>query len=253
MKIIFAVTFFNLLFEYSLRGFNNLQTQPFLPVVLFSIYFTLYIMVEDLILRFKLKDYQLMILSFFYGTIYCAYTSGIAFINPTFMGVAWVPLILVNLIWWGTVQAVVAFYLANTISARDWNHKKLSPVGWLICLIINIACVLIFQQSGVIPSGTPIGQLVIILLCILTLVVFVAQIQKKNQVNTINTNVFLNTLSVITVLVFSFTAVFSIGTPITSNTSTINDLSLKIISAYTVVLALLLVGYRTLKKKEIPV
>ncbi|MCR4326291.1 MAG: hypothetical protein NUV52_01395 [Candidatus Roizmanbacteria bacterium] len=253
LKIIFIATIFNLLFEYSLRGINNLVMQPFLPLILFSIYFTLFSMVEDLIVRFKLKDYHLMVLAFFYGTVYGALTSGIVFIRPSFLGVAWVPMVLVNIAWWGVLQAVVTFYLVNLISTRDWHHPRLSYRGWVLCLTINVAAVLVFQTTGLIPTGTPVGRLSIVIVALASLLLFLVLLRRKSKHESFKQNTFLTAISFTTVSLLLFSAIFLIGDPIRSNTSNINALSLKVVSWYTLGLSMVLLGYRLITKKEIPV
>lgn len=252
-KIILIATAFNVLFEYSLRGINNLKVQPVLPFVLIATYFTLFTMIEDLIVRYKLKAYQLMILSFFYGTIYLAYISGLAFIKPSFLGIAWLPLIYVNVVWWGALQAVLTFYFANRICVRDWNHPRLSQKGWIICVGVNFFSIYLFQKSGVIPAGTPIGKLTMLTILIITLVAFTATLTKKTTIRRFQNSKLLNFLSLLTVLLFIFSAIFLTHDPILAATSNVNALSLKIISVYTLVVSVILLGYRFITKKEISV
>ena len=254
-KIIFIATFFNLLFEYSLRGFNNILTQPILPLILFSIYFTLFIMLEDLIVRFKLKDYHLLFLAFFYGTIYDAYTSGIIYIKPNFLGIAIVPLFSINIAWWWVIQALITFYLANSIGGeRDWNHARLSKKGWIVCLLINIFTVSLFQMSGVIPHGTSLGKLTTLIILVGSLVVSIGSIKAhKPQIVPFKKSKLISVLSFLTLFVFLFCAMFLTGDPITSNTSNVNATSLMVISRYTFLLTLVVIGYRVFFKKEIPV
>lgn len=136
-RIVITASLFNLLFEYSLRGLNNLKVQPFLPFILFPIYFSLFTLVEDLIVRWRLRDIQLMLLSFIYGTIYLAFISGILFLPPLYLGINWGALFYINLVWWGALQSILTFYLANLIERRDWNHPRMSMMGWAICLGIQ--------------------------------------------------------------------------------------------------------------------
>ena len=254
-KIIVIATAFNLLFEYSLRGINNLKTQPSLPFILFPIYFTLFIMLEDLIVRYKLKAYQLMIISFFYGTIYLAYTSGIVFIKPNWMGISLIPLLYVNIVWWGALQAVLTFYLANLLSPRDWNHSRMSMFGWTVCIIINILAILVFQKSGLIPTGSPTGRFTIFIIILISLGLSILTIRRslKEKINSFITNRFLTILSFSTVILFLFSAIFLIHDPIKSNTSNVNAQSLRIITFYTTFVALSLLTYRVITKKEISV
>lgn len=254
-KIIFIATIFNLLFEYSLRGFNNIAVQPTLPFILFSIYFTLFIMLEDLIVRFKLKDYHLLPLAFFYGTFYDAYTSGIIYIKPNFLGIAIVPLLSINIAWWWVVQGLVTFYLANSIGGkRDWNHARLSKKGWILCLLINIFTVSLFQMSGVIPHGTPLGKFTTLVILVGSFLLSVASIKAhKPKIVPIQKSKFISVLSFLTLFVFLFCAIFLTGDPIRSNTSNVNATSLVLVSRYTFLLALLIMGYRAFSKKEISV
>lgn len=253
-KIILIATGFNLLFEYSLRGINNLKAQPFLPFILFPIYLTLFTMVEDLIVRFKLKAYQLMILAFFYGTIYGTFTSGIVFINPTIFGIAWIPFLSVNIVWWGTIQAVITFYFANLISPRDWYHPQMSRAGWITCIVITIAALIVFQKSGLIPGGTPIGQLTIFTIMIISFCITIFSINKSGKkTHAFVKDRFFTIISITTVIIFLFSAIFLTHDPILSNTSNVNASSLKIISTYTLVISILLLIYRVISKKEISV
>lgn len=88
-KTVLAATAFNLLFEYSMRGVNNLLTQPILPFILFTVHFSLYTMLGDLILRFRLRDYNLMVVVFFFSTAYQFLVSGSALLQPWVLGVNW--------------------------------------------------------------------------------------------------------------------------------------------------------------------
>jgi hypothetical protein len=253
-KIIWTATLFNLLFEYSLRGFSNIKVQAGLPIILFAVYFTLFIMCEDLIVRYKLKAYQLMLLAFFYGTFYCAYTSGILYIKPSFMGIDWKSLLFVNIIWWGAIQGVLTFYLANMVNPRDWNHARLSKVGWIVCLVINFLAVAIFQVSGLIPKATPPGGLITWIIMAISLAVFIGSIKKSSQiVREFQKSKFLSFLAILTVAVFLYSAAFLAYNPVLSNTSNVNANSLRIIGGYTVAAAVSLLIYRFSSKKEIPV
>ncbi len=252
-KLITFATIFNLLFEYSLRGINNLFVQPLLPLVLFITYFSLFTMVEDLIVRFKLKDYQLMILSFFYGTLYLAYISGLVFIKPYFFGIDIINLIFVNVVWWGALQAVLTFYLANLFFPRNWNHTKLSLKGWLLSLGLNGLAIFIFQKSGFIPSGTPLGNITVFIILFISLGIFIVSLRNKNQQTIFKKSNFLNKLSFVTIALFLFSAIFLTKDPVLSNTSNINAFSLKIIGVYTLIIAIVLYFYKRKIKTEISV
>lgn len=252
--IILIATFFNLLFEYSLRGINNALSQPFLPLLLFFIYFTLFTMVEDLIVRFRLRDSQLMILSFFYGTIYCAWISGILFLPPVSIGgIRWIELLYVNLVWWGSLQAVLTFYLANLLSPREWNHSRLSKKGWAVCLMIQAMAFYLFQKSGLLPHGSPTGTFTILIILAVSLAIFLLTLKKENEIQPFQKSTFLNLLSILTILIFIVCAFFLTKDPILSATSQVNATSLRIVRLWTLILAILLWTYRFWSKKRISV
>ena len=83
--LILAATGFNLLFEYSWRGVNNIIQVPLLFVALFILYMTLFTILDDLIVEFRLRDYHLVIAAFFYGTIYEFLASGALYYQQGFL------------------------------------------------------------------------------------------------------------------------------------------------------------------------
>jgi len=211
-------------------------------------------MVEDLIVKFRLKDFQLMILSFFYGTIYITWVSGVVFFPPLFLGVNWFYVFFVNIIWWGAIQAVLTFYLANLAFKRDWNHPQMSFFGWFICLLTNFIMIMLFQQSGIVPFGTPLGKLTIFSL--LSVSFFLNLIfLRRNQNNKIAfcKSPFLNYLCYFTVILFFFSAIFLIHDPVRLKTSNVNATSVKVIGWWSLILSLILLGHRLFTKKEISV
>lgn len=87
-KVILLSALFNLSFEYSMRGLGGLfKPVVFLPLFLFGFYFTLYAMLEDLIVRFRLHNYQLVLAAFLYGIFPMAFGTGALFANPQFYGI----------------------------------------------------------------------------------------------------------------------------------------------------------------------
>ncbi len=211
-------------------------------------------MVEDLIVRYKLKDYHLILLSFVYGTIYCAYTSGIVFLKPVIAGIDLYTLTLINLFWWGSVQAVLTFYIANLLVKREWKHERLSKRGWFIAIAVNLFTVVLFKSSGYIPHGTPLGNFTILLIVIASLMIFVSSLKRhKPQQVPFQSNRFLNAMAFLTIGVFAFCAIFLTRDPILSGTSNVNETSLSVVSQYTFILGIMLFSYRIYSKKGIPV
>jgi hypothetical protein len=164
---------FNLLFEYSVRGFDHLLQAPVLTLVLLAIYFSYFTLLEDLIVRWRLGDIQVLAAGILVGTIIVPVAAGAALYPPLILGINWGQLFFINIIWWGPLQFVLAMYLANRIAPRDWNHPQLGRGGWtFFILLFGMALTTIFVAKPVAPENTLLGWTVIVLLLILTGSVF---------------------------------------------------------------------------------
>ena len=252
-EIVLVATGFNLLFEYSMRGVNNLLVQPVLPFILFTAYFTYFTMLEDLIVRYRLKDYPLIVVSFFFGTVYVCLVSGAAFTPPLVLGVNWPSLLFVNLVWWGALQAVLTFYIANRVAQRDWNHPRFSKKGWALTLLLNGAVVVLFQLSGYVPKGTVAGMVSMVIVLIATLIIFWRILPKDERVYVeFERSRLMDYLSVITVAVF-VVSMFLVFDPTRLVASNVNLTAVRIVTVWTAILAVIMLAYRLYSKKEIPV
>lgn len=254
-KIVLIATGFNLLFEYSMRGINNFPKQPVLPLILFAAYFTYFTMLEDLIVRFRLGDYHLFVASFFFGTIYVCLVSGAAFTPPLILGINWGYLLFINLVWWGAVQAVLTFYIANRLSPREWSHALLSKKGWTLMMFLNGFVVLLFQLSGVIPQGTLSGIIVMVIILTASALIF-WKLQPKQEEKAspeFKRSRVMDYLSIATAAVFFVCAVFLIFDPSHLGASNVNLTSVRIVSIWTTILAIIMLVYRLHTKRPIPV
>ncbi len=252
-KRVLVATLFNLAFEYSLRGLVSIRFMPLLPFILFVSYFTLFTLVEDLIARFKLKDYQLMILAFFYGTIYDSWISGVNFLPPLFLGVNWVNFFVVNFFWWGLLQAILTFYLAGRIAPRNWQEPLLTKRSWVICLVIQFLIIGLFQKSGVIVYGSSFGKLMMLIVLLVIFFIFKKQIRKNELVvGEFLPSRFLDFLAIATFFFFLFCALSAKNLQ-QIGTSIISPVNYKLVSRWTFILGLLLLFYRLKTKKEISI
>jgi hypothetical protein len=244
-RIIWTVTLFNLLFEYSLRGLNDLRLHPALPLLLFLVYFTLFTMAEDLIVRFKLRAGDLMVLAFFYGTVYDALLSGSLFFPPLVWGVNWRNLIFTNIFWWGLLQTVLAFYFANRLVRRDWSHPKLSKWGWGLCLVANLFVIAVFQRSGLVPWGTKQGREVVVLVVMGSFFLFVGRLRRRrlSEAALFVRSKFLDLLCLLTLLLFVFSGVFLTQKHVVLGTSYVNLPALVLVKFWTIILGVILLIY----------
>ncbi len=251
---VLAATGFNLLFEYSMRGINNLPKQPFLPLVLFVIYFSLFTMLNDLITRFRLKDYHLMVFAFSFGTVYQFLVSGAAILQPQVLGVNWTNMLFVIVVWWGMVQSIVTFYIATRVAPRDWSFH-LSKTGWIIALIINGFVILLFQLSPTIPKANSLQLILMTAILMLAIAFFKTLLPRNSQASlpVSSRSKLMDMVSAITIVIFLFSATFLTFDPITAKTSNVNATATFVVTVWTIVIFLIASGSRLGKRKSIAV
>jgi len=131
-KIVLLATGFNLLFEYSMRGFGGLFRRGFF--LLLFLYLSYYSVVEDLIVRYRITNRQLIVVAFCFGVIPEAFLTGVLFAPPLVLGVNIPQFLFINIVWWWCLQGLVTFYFATRIVQRNWNHRRLGKFGWGIRL-----------------------------------------------------------------------------------------------------------------------
>lgn len=180
-KIILLATLFNLTWEYLARGLVGFFKPIFLPLILFGFYFSLFSMLEDLIVRFKLKNYQLTLAAFLYGLFPIAFGSRDLFANPQFLGINWLNLFYIGFLWWGILQSIITFYFANRLVQRDWQHPRMSKLGWFLAIGYNAVVFLSFQFLKPPISKSPLVSYFILGLIALSTAIFLWQDIKKNK------------------------------------------------------------------------
>jgi hypothetical protein len=181
-SLILYCALFNLLFEYSGRGIKQFLTRPLFILVLFGIYFTYFAMLEDLIVRFRLKNYQIFLCAFLYGLFPIAFLTGNLFSTRVYSGimVAGVnigTLFIVGILAWGVVQGIVTLYLANRLQPRDWNHPRMGKVGWALAVLYQAVVMIYAHQNPVTPRGTVTGYLSFAVLVIVAAVLFIRSLK----------------------------------------------------------------------------
>jgi hypothetical protein len=253
-KIAFWCTLFNMLFEYSMRGINNLVRQPVLFPLLFGIYFTYFLALEDLIVRFKLGEEHLLAIAFFFGTFYLTFATGIVFVNPNVMGVNVISLLFVNVVWWGLLQAILTFYFANRITLRNWNHAFMGRLGWALFIVYQTLTLLTFQFANPhVPKGSVTGYftIAIIFAASFSLCYFLIKRQKSKPVKKLTTFKPALTLDVLafgSVFLFFILGVFFISDPVQSGAHQINQFATRVVIAWSLIVAVVMALYRFVKR-----
>lgn len=252
--IVIVATAFNLLFEYSLRGVNHLLERPVFPLFLIAAYASLFAMEEDLIRRYRLRDYHLVALAFTYGMVYQCLVSGTAFQHPTLFGIRWSHSLFVILIWWGGIQSVLTFYLANRIRPRNYDSSPMHRKGWLLALGTNGIVIGLFQASGKIPHGTPAGyatMLIVAAIAAVTFALLARGVAPPRQ--PFRRHLFIDLIVASTVVVFVICALIFTRDPTTIGTSDVNWLATRIIVVWTILAVAAALGYRLKTGRAIPV
>lgn len=181
-NLVLYCALFNLLFEYSARGIRQFFTRPLFMLALLGIYVTYFAMLEDLIVRFRLRNYQILLCAFLYGLFPIAFLTGNLFNTRVYTGimVAGVnigTLFIVGILAWGVVQGVVTLYLANRLQPRDWNHPRMGKVGWASAGLYQLVVMIYAHQNPVTPRGTPAGYLSLVILVVVVAVLVIRSLK----------------------------------------------------------------------------
>jgi len=163
-KLVLCCALFNLLFEYSARGIREFTTRPLFVLALFGIYLTYFAMLEDLIVRRRLTNYQVFLIAFMYGLLPTAFLTGNLFNRSIYGGfmVAGLNLgtvVIIGILAWGVVQGMVTLYLANRLWPRDWNHPRMGKAGWAASVVYQVVIMVIARSNPRTPRGSPLGYL----------------------------------------------------------------------------------------------
>ncbi|MFX0134833.1 MAG: hypothetical protein ACFFDN_14420, partial [Candidatus Hodarchaeota archaeon] len=232
-KIIFYSTLFNFLFEYAVRGFNNILEIPILFFGIIGIYFTYFILLEELIVRFRLKDYELFFIAFFYCLIGMVFNSGYLFLEPgpfqqnyLIFGVNYLVIIFVCTFWWSEFQTVLTFYFANRITPRDWDQPFLGRKGWILTLFVNGLLLSLFFLCGKIIYGTLEGYISMFILWVVCGFICYKMLKNKdrNEQHIFESSKFLDIIMISTIILSIFCATFLINDPVVIGASHVNSL-----------------------------
>lgn len=180
-KIIFLATIFNLSFEYSMRGIQGILDRG-LVFFLFLLYFSYYAIVEDLILRYRITNKQMVIVGFTFGLVPQTFITGVIFEGPLLFGVNIGRLIFIGIVWWGILQGLITFYFATRLVHRNWDRTPMGRLGWILSLgYILFFTLVVFSRAPGVMKGPGIGYLVSLLLLVLGLLYLFRALGESQQ------------------------------------------------------------------------
>ncbi len=164
LGLVFYCALFNLLFEYSARGITEFISRPQFVLALFGIYFSYFAMLEDLMVRFKLTNHEVLLAAFLYGLIPTTFLTGNLFNRHIYGGIIIAgvnigTILVVGILAWGVMQGIITLYLANRLAPRNWNHPRMGRVGWALAVGYQLVMMAIAQANPQRPPGTTSGYL----------------------------------------------------------------------------------------------
>jgi hypothetical protein len=260
LALILACSLFNILFEYSARGITELARSPLLFLFMFGIYFSYFAMFEDLMARFRLNNFQIVLFGMIYGTLPEAFLTGNLFNRSIFWGftVAGVnvgSLILISLCAWGVLQGNITFYFANRFRERDWGHSKMGVFGWSAAILFQLIMIILAWRNPVTPRGTAAGYIFLIATEVTLLSVFVFTLRRHRHEKT-SAFVSLPTMDVLAFVSVGLFLVlgtfFSHGETIVTSRA-LNRGPVVVEMTWTIIVATVFFLYRILRKQEIRV
>lgn len=254
-SIPFIATGVNLLFEYSMRGVNDLSVRPVLPLFLFLWYFPYFTLLNDLILRYRLRDYHLVVAAFFFGSAFALLAPFEASDPAGFLGVNWTSFLFVNLAWWGAVQGVMTLYIADRLAPRDWQRSPLprgARAGFVLWLLLVI---LLFRQfTPGLPSWTATGAATMVVLAAASaLLLWKLLPERSAPPPSLGGDKVMDTLASGSIILCVFSAVFLTFDSIMLGVHPVNQTAVRVIVGWTLVAAPAMLARRLLSGRPIPV
>jgi hypothetical protein len=200
--VVLGAVLFNLaceLWVHGAVGFLN----PVLTGSLVVLYSTYFLMLEDLVVRYRLGEAHVLLAGIVFGLWHETFTTGSVFAPGSPLGVNPVVVVLASVFWWGIMQSVAGLYFANRfLGARDWGHRRMGKLGWALSLLFNLqAAQTVFRMEGSSPVGYAVS------LGLMALVAFVFVHAKRPEAVT----VFRRSRSLDALLVFHVVLCLGVG------------------------------------------
>ena len=176
---ILLLVLFSLFLEFTVRGTYALTRDAQYWVFLTIFYFVYYKILEDLIVRYKLKDYQLLYLVVFLSIIIETLITGSALKEQVFLNFSPIALLIPTVLWL-SLQGYVALYFVNRIKPRKMEFSKMGKLGWAIIILalVGIAAGATFERAQIVKPG---GYLILGILAGIFLFLFRRSIKKRVQ------------------------------------------------------------------------
>jgi len=248
-----------MLFEYSGRGLNELTQNPTFFVFIFGIYLSFFAMLEDLMVRHKLTNFQVFLVAVSWGTLVEAFVTGNLY-NPnnifgiTLAGINIGSLIIISGFAWGIVQSNVTLYLANRLQPRDWDHPKMGTLGWVVCILYQITIVVVAWQNPVTPRAQLTGYLSLLIFEVVLLTILVYSLKSPRDETPIFSPVpLMDFLAFGSIVIFLILGTFMVGGETIVTSAPLNRTAVVLEVIWTIIAGVTFSIYRVVSRKEITV
>jgi len=258
-RLILFCALFNLLFEYSARGIGEFTTRPLFVLSLFGIYLTYFAMLEDLIVRFRLRNSQIFVAAFLYGLFPTGFLTGNLFNRNIYGGILLADvnvgtLIIIGVLAWGVVQGMITLYLANRLSPRDWNHPRMGKVGWGLVIAYQLIVMIIAFSNPRAPRGTPRGLLLCgVLVAVAGLSLYRSLGSPRPQVQPFRPSRLMDFLAFGSVFVFVILGTFFASGPTIVTSQPLNLLAVTLENIWVFLCGIAFFSYRLWKRSDVTV
>ncbi|MBC8336798.1 MAG: hypothetical protein H8E29_16165 [Anaerolineales bacterium] len=248
-----------MLFEYSGRGINGLTQQPIFFMFIFGIYFSFFAMLEDLMVRHKLTNFQVFLIAVSWGTLVEAFVTGNLYdpdasFGITLVGVNIVNFIIISVFAWGIVQSNITLYLANRLQPRDWDHPKMGTLGWIVCILYQIGIVLVAMQSPVTPKSQLAGYIALLIFeaAMLTILVYSLKNPREDKPK-FSPVPLMDFLAFGSVVIFLILGTFFVDWKAVVTQHSLNRTAIVLEVIWTIIAGVTFIIYRMVSRKEIAV
>jgi len=216
-------------------------------------------MLEDLIVRYRLKNREIFLVAFLYGLFPITFLTRNLF-NPDIywgimiLGVNLGTLIIIGILAWGVVQGMVTLYLANRLSPRDWDHPRMGKVGWSLAIIYQLGMMIIAYFNPNAPRGTLMGHVVFGVLVIFSTTLLVRTLRTpRPPIGSFEPSRVMDFLAFGSVFLFLVLGTFFISGSTIVTSQPLNLVAVKIENVWVVVCGIIFFLYRWRKGSDIQV
>ncbi|MBN2016063.1 hypothetical protein JW766_04490 [Candidatus Dojkabacteria bacterium] len=256
LTISITATLFNILAEYAIRGIQNLFDMPLLPFMLFLNYFPYFLLLEHLIVRYKLNDLELALIANLFGMLWMLVGPSVIWFPPTVLGINWPRLLFVNLFWWVTIQTIIGFHIANRLVKRNWEITPLSKKSSLFAFFWFVAVSFSFRFFAQAPMNI-LGFFILLQLIIINLFIMKFFLDKTKEttkrIPKFKKNLLVDLLCAFLILYLFFAALCIKDNSTLTYVTYINQTAMHTTIRVSFLFVCTLFIYRILSKKPIPI